>query len=171
MANKKISALTAITPPLARTAPLPTVQGGVTLKANVEDITGEYEIDGVLTSAQILLLNTTPQLAIAAPGAGYYLRIIRADTWIDYNSAAYAASTNLALVYDTATRPAWAFPKILESTVDTGEMAVLQDMSAATQTLMLVNKAIYFKPFTALDPTTGDSDIKWRIRYEIVAEL
>jgi len=172
MPNKKISALTAVTTPIDRTTDsLPFVQGGVTKKISAEDLTGEYEVTGTLTTAEILDLNTTRQLAISAPGAGYYIRIIRADAWIDYNSAPYAASTNLALWYDTATRPAFAFPKILESTVSTGEMGVLQDMSIATHTLMLINEALYFKPFSAVNPTTGDSDIKYRIRYAIESEL
>jgi len=172
MPNKKISSLTAVTVPVDRTTDsLPFVQGATTKKISIEDLENLYEVTGTLTSAQLLDLNTTPILAIADPGVGYYARIIRLDTWIDYNSVPYATSTVLSLWYDTATRPAFADAYILESTVSRGCMGVLQTPPTAGLTMVIPNKAIYWKPFSAVNPTAGDSDVKFRLYYSIEAEL
>lgn len=175
MPNKKITALTQVTtadvdrvtalmPYVDLTEVLPANQ---TKKISIEQLTGEFVVEGTLTSAEILDLNSTPILAIADPGVGYYVRIIRLDTFMPYNSIPYATSTNLCLWYDTATRPAFADAYILESTVSRGCMGVLQTTPTSAQTLIIENKAVYFKPFTASNPTAGDSDVKFKLRYSI----
>lgn len=170
MADKKISALPASTTPIPRNTPLPGVISGVTEKITIEDLSGEYDTGFILiTSAELLLLQTAPILMVAPPGAGYYLRILRTDVFNDYGTTPYAASDIPALYYDTANKPAFAFPKILQSTVNTGEMGVLQDLVLATNTIMLENKGIYLKPFSGANPTLGNSDVNIRIRYEKVA--
>lgn len=170
MADLKISLLPASVAPIPRNTPLPGVIVGITKKITIEDLTGEYETGFILiTNAQLLLLQTTPILMVAAPGSGYYVRILRTDVFNDYNSVPYSGGDVPALYYETANKPAFAFPKILQATVSTGEMGVLQDLVLATNTIMLENKGIYLKPFSGANPTLGDSDINIRIRYEIVA--
>jgi hypothetical protein len=63
MADKKISALTAATTPLAGTEVLPIVQGGVTVKVSAADITA-----GRAVSASSITLGTA--LAVASGGTG-----------------------------------------------------------------------------------------------------
>ena len=53
----------------------------------------------VLTSAQILALNTTPIELVAAPGAGFYNVVEKVIASVDYNSAAYATTTDIEIRY------------------------------------------------------------------------
>ena len=64
MADKKISALTGASTPLAGTEVLPIVQGGATVKVAVSDLTV-----GRAVSAASLSLTTTP-LPVASGGTG-----------------------------------------------------------------------------------------------------
>jgi hypothetical protein len=62
---------------------------------------GKYK-DTLITSAQLLALNATPQTLVAAPGAGLVLIPRYFLFFLDYNSAAYdgiAAGENLAVKY------------------------------------------------------------------------
>lgn len=171
MANKKISQLPLATSPLSRIAPIPTVQGGVTVKTPSQDVAGKYIGHITLTSAEILLLNTTPILAVAAPGNGYFIRITSASAVMkQFNTTPYATSTILELKTETATRPQFTFVYILQANSPSpGEMGVLQDFTAANSTQLIENKAVYLQTFVALNPTAGDSDIDVYFTFEIIA--
>jgi hypothetical protein len=88
MADKKISALTAATTPLAGTEVLPIVQGGSTVKVAVSDLTA-----GRAISATQLTL-TTENLVIATAGKG-----------IDFSANTHAAGMTSELLnwYETGT--------------------------------------------------------------------
>ena len=67
MANSKISALTSVTTPLAGTETLPIVQGGVTVKATVANITGAGAYAGSFTSVTNSAL-TSGRVTFASTG-------------------------------------------------------------------------------------------------------
>jgi hypothetical protein len=73
MADKKISALTSATTPLAGTEVLPIVQGGATVKVPVSDLTAGRAISATqltLTSGNVIVPNGNGIDFSATPGAG-----------------------------------------------------------------------------------------------------
>ena len=170
MPNKKITGLPAVvTATIDRVTKLfAFVQAGVTSKASIEQMTGEYIASGTLTALELSTIGSVNVNAVPAPGAGYYLRIIRADVFIQYGTSAYIGYA-LSLKNTGATRVAFAFQKILESTASRGEMGVLQDFGVSTtDTMLLENTGLDFTTFTGADPGAGgDSTIKYKIRYAI----
>jgi hypothetical protein len=63
MADKKISALTAATTPLAGTEVLPIVQGGSTVKASVDNVLGPLQSVKGLTAGYVLKGNNTSNVS------------------------------------------------------------------------------------------------------------
>jgi len=94
MADKKISALTGASTPLAGTEVLPIVQGGATVKVAVSDLTA-----GRAVSAASLSLTTTP-LPVASGGTG--LATVTANN-IPYGNGTSALSTSANLTFDGTT--------------------------------------------------------------------
>lgn len=170
MANKKISQLPASSAPFDRTTKaIPIVQGGVTDKISAEELCGIYRAKITLTSAQILAIGVTPILAIAAPGAGYAIRVIAMTGHNHYNTTPYATHTTLVAKTDTATRPQFSFAYLLSATSDSIELGVLQDFSSASSSQLIENKAVYLQEFSGSNPTAGDSDVDVFLTYEILA--
>ena len=66
-----------------------------------------------LTSADILSLNSTPIVAVAAPGAGVYIEVISASIFYTYLTAVYATHTQVNLRIDTATLSQFVSPGVL----------------------------------------------------------
>jgi len=165
MANLKISALPAVTLPVVRTAPTVVVQGGTTKRITINELTGEYEATGTIASADILTCGTIPIELVPTPGAGFYLRVIREDVFLEYGSIPYATSTQSCLKHPTAVKPVFATGRILANTVDSSEMGVLQDTINPTDTLIIENEGLDFTTSNGVDPTAGDSDLKYRIRF------
>jgi hypothetical protein len=75
MADKKISALTAATTPLAGTEVLPIVQGGATVKATVASLTGAGNYPGLFTT-----LTATEGATLKADSTGAILKLERTGT-------------------------------------------------------------------------------------------
>lgn len=168
MANKKISALPVGTQPLARTAPIPTVQSGVTVKVHAEDVAGIYQSKVSIASADVLTLGSIPVLGIAAPGVGYAIRVIAMSVNNPFNTTPYSAE-NLSLITDTATRLQFIVYYILSAIVAMHEIGVLQDINSASGTQIIENKDVYISTFSGSDPTGGDSDLDVYFTYEIIA--
>lgn len=91
MANKKISALTSASTPLAGTEVLPVVQSGATTQVSVDNLTA-----GRAVSAASLSLTTTP-LSVANGGTG--LASVTANQ-IPYGNGTSALQTSSALTYN-----------------------------------------------------------------------
>lgn len=168
MANKKITALTQASGALDRTTALmPYVQGGVTKKVSLEQVTGRYRVTGTIPSADILTAGSVPYAAIPTPGPGYYIRILNSDAQLRFNSAAYTIVQNLILKCATATKAQFSFAKILINTVSAICPGILQDVVIATDTLFMEDEAVFITTATGADPSTGDSDVDYVIDYEI----
>jgi len=132
--------------------------------------TGIVTQEGTLSSAQILALNATPIQAIAAPGAGKAIIVEDAQCWYDFNAAAYAgiaAGEDLALKYTDA-----AGAQIL-AVETTGFLDAVADEfrhvrpTTAAAIEPPANAAVVWHMLTG-EVTTGDSPVKYRIRYRTV---
>lgn len=169
MPNKKITALTQAIGTIDRsTALMAYVQGGVTKKISIEQITGRYRETGTISSADILTLGAAPFAAIPTPGPGYYIRILNCDAWLVFNTTPYGGGTTVILKHPSANRSVYALSQILKNTNSvSGEMGVLQDLVLATDLMMVEDEALFFTTFGGTDPTLGDSDLKYIIDYEI----
>lgn len=170
MPNKKITALTAITPPPDRTFDgLPFVQGGVTKKISCEDISGFYRVKITIPSADFLTLGTVPILAFPSPGPGYAAQIVKQTGHNIFNSVAYSAGGTLTTKHLSATRPLFIFTYLSAATVDMIEMGVLQVASGPTSTQIIEDEAIYITTFNGVDFTLGDSDIVVDLIIDVIA--
>lgn len=166
MPNKTILQLPAGTIPLDRvTKLLPYVDSGITSKISIEQLTGEYVVEGVLAAADIATIGTVNVPFSAAPPAGYYFRIVRAEAWIDYGTAPYLAKV-LGIKNTGADIPQITFNKILPSTVSRGEMATDQGLSGiTTEEIIIENAGLDWCTLDGTNPTVaGDSDIRYRVR-------
>lgn len=111
---------------------------------------------GTISSAQILNSNSSPVELIAAPGAGQAIAVHKIVLSMDYNSATYATNTDGELRFSGGT--VISSTAILESTAD--------DIFIATPNAIEINESIQFNTFSG-NPTTGNSDIKYKIWYTI----
>ena len=121
-----------------------------------------------ISASEVLALNSTKKTIVAAPGAGKYIRPIAWDTYCDFNSAAYATNTDLALRVDTATEDIAVDSNILLSTggrILTVPVGVVPGSTTANQ--YVVNKALQVYVQSG-NPTAGNSDIFSYLWYTIV---
>jgi len=174
MANSTIDNLPASTAPIPRNTPIPGVIAGTTEKITIEDLTGEYELTGVLASADALTCGTIPVPAIpsASVPVGYYARIIRCDLKPEFGTTPYASGRTLVLkTGGTATKQQFGFASAFIATGSNTVMGQQQNAAAAGDIQLVEDEGVYFTTQDGLDETAGDSDFKWRIRYELVIKL
>jgi hypothetical protein len=158
----------------------PTVSGNIT-----ENSVVKKEATGTISSAEILALNATSKVVIAAPGAGKAIVVDEVQLFLDYGSAGYAADAgeDLVLQYTTGgvdilsiDNDAVAF---LTATADAhwiGQPGALYDAQAAgTGDGVLIsgfdNESVEFAIAGSGEVVTGDSPIKYRISYREVTYL
>lgn len=77
-----------------------TTQGPIPFQVGGTDVTGIISRVTDLTNAQMLLLDLVPVTVVPAPGAGYYVSIVRVDVIFNY-TAAYVGGSNLRLYWGT----------------------------------------------------------------------
>ena len=149
------------------------------LETAVENI--QKVASGTISSAEILALNATPKELIAAPGAGKLIVIDEVELFLDYGAAQYAADAGEDFTIQYATS-------------DTAIVSVDNDsegfLLAAASANRLVKPSLYSGDGSAalFDPddgdneaieaqilvgewATGDSDIKYSIKYHVVTLL
>lgn len=93
MADKKISALTGATTPLAGTEVLPIVQGGATVKVAVSDLTANRAISATqltLTTGNLIVANGQGVDFSATPGTG------TSELLADYEEGTWTATLEMA---------------------------------------------------------------------------
>lgn len=132
-----------------------------------------YEAELDITSAELLVLNGTPKLFIAAPEAGYYIELLSVTclTPVTIYDTPYATNTALSAYTDTATKAQFTGSGILAASVYRNSNLGLVSSSslAATDTQHITGKAVYVRVDTG-NPTAGDYDIKVYATYRIVQE-
>ena len=119
----------------------------------------------VITTAQVLALNSTPLTIVAAPGAGYAIEVISASVKITFNTTPYATSTSIALVDLTAGTYQLTSTGFLAATGTIHSKLIPTDGINAGN--IIENGALKVYVPTA-DPTAGDSDIKIFVQYRII---
>ena len=136
------------------------LQGTITSEGYSGVVNNITVTQGTITSAQILASNTTPISLIAAPGAGEYIVIHQVVASIDYNSTTYAAPAVSGIRY-SGSGININLTNVVEATADT-----FYSDSPQTTAATNINEAIQFYS-TGGDPTTGNSDIKYKIWYSV----
>lgn len=121
-------------------------------------------IDVKLTAAQLDALNATPVTLIAAPGSGKFIHVSKVVGFLDYNSAAYAGSSEtLAIRYTDGSGDIicqFTEATFIEATADAYEAP---DM---IQVFPVVNSPVV--AHATADFTSGNSPIYLRIWYNVV---
>lgn len=121
-------------------------------------------VDVKLTSSQLDTLAATPVSLIAAPGSGKITIVNKVVGFLDFNSAAYAGSSEvLSIRYTDGSGAAiCSFQEagFLEATADKYEIPAIIDV------LPVANAAIVAT--ANADLTTGDSPIYLRIYYTVL---
>ena len=121
-----------------------------------------------ITSAQVLTLNGTPvPFGISVP-AGFYISPLRADCYIDFNSAAYATNTNLRIRAVGATAGDFIIGAngILAAVGNT--FAGLAMQNGAANSINFITAADFEVFVPTGNPTAGDSDITIYLTYMLI---
>ncbi len=178
MADKSVPQLTAITSTTSGDL-YHVVRSSIDYKIDYDDleesIRGGADADTiyyaslVIASADVLTLNATPLLLIAAPAAGIHIHVIKSSVKVTFNTTAYAANMHIDIYTDTAVIQQERISSCLNATVTRTSQGQPQAISAATDTQLIGGKAVYVKVPTG-NPTTGDSDIEVFVSYKLVTE-
>jgi hypothetical protein len=99
----------------------------------------------VLTSVEVLALNTTPIEIVPAPGANKALVPFMVESFVNFNSAAYATNTDLLFEYGSAGT---------QIAILTGALAATADAVSNGPAVNLVDEALN----QAIDVTEGGAD-------------
>lgn len=119
-----------------------------------------------LTDTQILAINATPVLCIAAPASGYAIRILQASGATD-GAAAYATNLRLQL-YTNQTLPQW---QSAANFLDDGSSSTHQlfaPVPATAQNSQIDQAAAVYVWAPVGNPTGGASTVRLYISYEII---
>lgn len=119
-----------------------------------------------LTSAQVLLLNSTPITIVPAPGAGFTNLVLGIYSTLTFNTAAYA--TNAAGFTLRYTDGSGAVTATLPQAYLQSGASSLQYVPAAVSALTPVANAPLVLFAGTANPTTGDSPLKVRVFYRTV---
>lgn len=156
-----------------------------TLQSDVSTLQLEnLEATGTLTTAQIKALNATPITLIDAPGTGKTIVVDEIQLFLDYNSATYVAGAGEDLVFQYATgnvaiasidNDAVAF---LTATADAHWLGQPVGIYAASVAgtgdgvlLTTIDNEAIEVTIASGEVATGDSPIKWKIKYHVVTNL
>lgn len=138
----------------------------------IGDITDGIGVSDVLvSSAQVLALNASPIVAVAAPGAGKYLQFLGAAIMLDYNSAAYVAAAGEDLVFKYTDGAGAAVSNALDGTLfdGTADAVVFANPLNADASVLegAVNAPIALHLLVG-EWATGDSPLKIRTYFRTV---
>lgn len=118
-----------------------------------------------VSSAEILALNTTPKVLIAAPGAGKFIQVLYGYILLDFGGTAYTNETT-EIEYATGQDIVGTITSFLNVGVDT--IRNITATSSGTYAFSQVeNSAVRYRA-TSADPTTGNGTISINLVYRIV---
>jgi len=120
----------------------------------------------VLTKAQVLALNTTPITLVGAV-SGYAIEVISASVRNQSRFLPYATNLNLQLLTDTATKAQFDNAKILLTSVPAFWKMSAVEATSATDTQLIVNKALTATIQTG-DPTSGGDEVELHVTYRLI---
>ena len=124
-----------------------------------------FEVTITIGTAEVLTLNGSHVLAIAAPGLGKAIVVEDAVMYINYVSATYAANTTLQVI----TKGADIAQKEGTNFLATSKTVAvkLNDTGVTDKTQIISNQGVEIMAKTG-NPTTGDSDVVVYIKYRII---
>lgn len=145
----------------------PTTQDGA-LDALAAGSVATAEVSGTLTTAQLLAMNATPIVAIAAPGAGKAIIVEEVELFLDFNAAAYAADAGEDLVvrYTTSAVAIDTWDDADTIIEGTGDERRLTKPDTDLDLDDADNESVEFAILVG-EWATGDSPIKYRIKYAV----
>ena len=149
----------------------PTTQDAA-LDALAAGTVSNAEVTGELTSAQLLAMNATPIELISAPGAGKSIVVEEVELFLDFNTAAYAADAgeDLVIRYVTSGTAISTWDDADPIVEGTGDERSLDKPDARLDLSDSTNNAVEAAILVG-EWATGDSPIKYRIKYRVVTEL
>jgi hypothetical protein len=115
----------------------------------------------VIPSAQVLQLNSTPQVIVPAQGVGTAIEVVSAFVKVDFNSAAYATNTDLQLIMNGGSNDLARNTGILLSTTSAIRTFLLSEADMIENADLTVNVRVG-------NPTSGDSDIEVFVLYRVI---
>lgn len=131
-----------------------------------DEIVGDIRtIEISLTSAEILLLYTTPKTLVAAPGAGKVIEFISAVAFLDHGGTDYAAGGALSIqtiTGNTTLSDSVAAATLINASADA--YVVFQALSAEVATD--VNDGLELTNATQVH-TTGNGILRVKVSYRI----
>lgn len=170
MATEKISALATAPAPINGNELAVIVQSGTTYKTTVSSLNNSKHVKISIPSAQVLTINYIPVVAIASPGAGFFIKVTSCSCKLIFNSVAYTTALDLQVSTNTANNSGWLIVGALNGTVTANKMGVVSSAIFASDTQLISNQAILIEGASGTDPLLGNSDIIIYITYEIVAD-
>jgi len=136
----------------------------VRAKLNVQ---GRTIVPVAIPTGEMLALNTTRKLAVAAPGAGKAVVVTGVYAAITYIAPIYATNINLQVISDTATAPQAESSLILVKTTNGIVIIPLTTVVAAGETQIIENAAVYITTETG-NATAGASNFTFYVEYMVI---
>ena len=136
----------------------------VRAKLNVQ---GRTIVPVAIPTGEMLALNTTRKLAVAAPGVGKAVVVTGVYASITYIAPIYATNINLQVISDTATAPQAESSLILVKTTNGIVIIPLTAVVGAGETQIIENAAVYITTETG-NATAGASNFTFYVEYMIV---
>jgi len=146
--------------------------GGKYTLTNTSD--GAAYADTLISSAQLLALNSAPQTIVPAPGAGKFLLFKQAFFYMPYNSIAYVAdaSDDLNIRYTNGTGQAVAFIEATGFLTATATQYRFANPATAAASVSTHGAPVENSPLVLFmansEITTGNSPLYVRTFYSVV---
>lgn len=128
----------------------------------------------VITAAEMLALAASPKTLVAAPGAGLYLRLVKSDFTLNYNTTAYTitnAGDDLAIRYTDGAGAIASETLQAQGFLDETEDAFLFGQAIGEiggEMSDLLNQPLVLDNIGAAEYTNGDSPVYATIEYLVV---
>ena len=120
--------------------------------------------EGVITSAQLLAIHTTPIALVAAPGAGKYISVDEIVMTMNFGTIQYTGSNAVEIRY-TDGSGAKATGDAASAWLDLGSTSAVKVIAAAVTP---VANAAVVAAVPVANPAAGDGTVSYSVAYRIV---